>query len=62
MERGIVFGAWLRGYFLPSPGSWDMDYWKGDTAHLEISTAMDQAVLAEQKLTPSWLARIVQLT
>ena len=33
---------------------WDMDYWKGDTAHLEISTAMDQAVLAEQKLTPSW--------
>lgn len=33
---------------------WDMDYWKGDTAHLEISSAMDQAVLAEAKFEPSW--------
>jgi len=33
---------------------WDLDYWKGDTAHLEISSAMDQAVLAEQKFAPSW--------
>jgi hypothetical protein len=23
-----VFGAWVRGYFLPSTGSWDTEYWK----------------------------------
>jgi hypothetical protein len=23
-----VFGVWVRGYFLPSAGSWDVDYWK----------------------------------
>jgi hypothetical protein len=23
-----VFGAWVRLYFLPSGGSWDIDYWK----------------------------------
>lgn len=23
-----VFGAFIRGYFLPSSGSWDMEYWK----------------------------------
>jgi hypothetical protein len=23
-----VFGAWVRAYFLPSAGSWDVDYWK----------------------------------
>lgn len=33
---------------------WDMDYWKGDTAHIEVSTAMDQPVLSEPKLSPSW--------
>lgn len=33
---------------------WDMEYWKGDTAHIEVSSAMDQAVLAEPKLVPSW--------
>lgn len=24
----VVFGAWVRGYFLPSTGSWDTEYWK----------------------------------
>lgn len=24
----IVFGGWIRGYFLASSGSWDMEYWK----------------------------------
>ena len=24
----LVFGAWVRGVFLPSPGSWDTEYWK----------------------------------
>ena len=24
----LVFGAWIRGAFLPSPGSWDTEYWK----------------------------------
>ena len=32
-----VFGAWVRAYFLPSAGSWDVDYWKAcalrTTAH-----------------------------
>jgi len=23
-----IFGAWVRAYFLPAPGSWDTDYWK----------------------------------
>jgi hypothetical protein len=23
-----VFGVWVRAYFLPSAGSWDVDYWK----------------------------------
>jgi hypothetical protein len=26
-----VFGAWIRGAFLPSPGSWDTEYWKAWT-------------------------------
>jgi hypothetical protein len=24
----LVFGAWVRFYFLPSAGSWDTEYWK----------------------------------
>ena len=24
----LVFGAWIRGAFLASPGSWDTEYWK----------------------------------
>jgi hypothetical protein len=27
----VVFGAWIRGAFLPSPGSWDTEYWKAWT-------------------------------
>ncbi|MBN2370930.1 MAG: hypothetical protein JXO72_10620 [Vicinamibacteria bacterium] len=27
----IVFGAWVRGAFLPSAGSWDTEYWKAWT-------------------------------
>jgi hypothetical protein len=26
-----LFGAWIRGAFLPSPGSWDTEYWKAWT-------------------------------
>ncbi|MBI1320784.1 MAG: DUF1553 domain-containing protein [Candidatus Hydrogenedens sp.] len=33
---------------------WDVDYWKGDMAHIEISTAMDQAVEANTGSTRSW--------
>lgn len=28
----LVFGIWVRLYFLPSAGSWDMEYWKAWTA------------------------------
>jgi hypothetical protein len=28
-----VFGAWVRAYFLPSAGSWDVDYWKACALH-----------------------------
>ncbi|MFT5188648.1 MAG: hypothetical protein ACI957_001669 [Verrucomicrobiales bacterium] len=33
----------------------NMDYWKGDHMHLEITTAADQAVLANTKAPRSWL-------
>jgi hypothetical protein len=29
----LVFGAWVRLYFLPAPGGWDTDYWKAIAAH-----------------------------
>jgi hypothetical protein len=28
LVAAAVFGAWVRAYFAPSPGSWDVDYWK----------------------------------
>jgi hypothetical protein len=28
----LVFGAWIRAYFLPSTGSWDTEYWKAWTS------------------------------
>ncbi|HSF19130.1 MAG TPA: hypothetical protein VLK65_26625 [Vicinamibacteria bacterium] len=28
----MVFGVWVRLFFLPSPGSWDTEYWKAWTA------------------------------
>ncbi len=33
---------------------WDLTYWLGDEAHLELSTANDQAVLASSDDTRSW--------
>lgn len=33
---------------------WDVAYWNGDSAHLEISTANDQAVLAKSEPKRSW--------
>lgn len=33
---------------------WDMTYWQGDMAYIELSTAMDQAVLAKTNNTRSW--------
>ncbi len=33
---------------------WNMDYWKGDKAYLELSTAPDQAILADDNKTRSW--------
>ncbi len=33
---------------------WDLTYWLGDEAHLELSTANDQAVLASDEITRSW--------
>ena len=40
-------------------GNWqwrrfNLDYWKGDHIHVEISTAADQAVLADTNATRSW--------
>lgn len=32
LAASFVFGAWVRGYFLPSAGSWDTDYWKSRMA------------------------------
>ena len=29
LVAAAVFGVWVRAYFLPSAGSWDVDYWKG---------------------------------
>lgn len=42
---------------------WDMDYWKGESAHLEVSAAADQAVLADPKMPRSWfgIAEVVFL-
>jgi hypothetical protein len=28
LVTAFVFGAWIRGLFLPSAGSWDTEYWK----------------------------------
>lgn len=33
---------------------WDLTYWQGDEAHLEVSTANDQAVLADMGPKRSW--------
>jgi hypothetical protein len=35
----LVFGAWVRFYFLPSAGSWDTEYWKAS-----MSRAVDAGV------------------
>ncbi|HEV7501085.1 MAG TPA: hypothetical protein VGQ33_13825, partial [Vicinamibacteria bacterium] len=35
MAAGL-FGCWVRAFFLPSAGSWDVDYWR--TAMLQAST------------------------
>jgi hypothetical protein len=31
-----IFGCWVRAFFLPSAGSWDVDYWR--TAMVEAAT------------------------
>lgn len=28
LAAAVIFGVWVRVYFLPSAGSWDMEYWK----------------------------------
>ena len=33
-----------------------LDYWRGDHIHLEMTTAADQAVLANTGATRSWFA------
>lgn len=33
----FVFGVWVRGYFLPSTGSWDTEYWKASVARAETA-------------------------
>ena len=32
-----MFGAWVRFVFLPSAGSWDMEYWKAWTARADAA-------------------------
>jgi len=33
----LVFGVWVRGYFLPSTGSWDTEYWKASVARADAA-------------------------
>jgi hypothetical protein len=35
ITAAFVFGAVVRGWFMPSAGSWDTEYWKGWTVRME---------------------------
>ncbi|MEZ5326523.1 MAG: DUF1553 domain-containing protein [Verrucomicrobiales bacterium] len=36
--------------------TWDLSYWKGDTAHIEVATAADSPVLGRSNVERSWVA------
>ena len=37
LATAFVFGAWIRLVFLPSAGSWDLEYWKAWTARADAA-------------------------